>query len=256
MKTSKYSTFLKLTALGQLLALSGLSAQEGHLSAADLYEEDLEETITVSDPLEAINRYTFEINDFVYMNLLQPLADGYQAITPDPVEEGASNFFANLRYPVRLAGNLLQGRLEGAWVETGRFAINSTVGVAGIFTPADGVNGFEAIPSEDIGQALGSWGLGEGPYLVLPLLGPSNLRDFVGYLGDRTVDPFSEPFSLTNEHNWDWNWEWEAALSATELTVRSPSLVERYVQMKGSSIDPYSALKNGYTQYRRKAIEK
>jgi phospholipid-binding lipoprotein MlaA len=256
MKMFNSKTLLKLTGLGLLSALASLNAQDPYLGAEDFYEEDLEGTISVSDPLEPINRLTYGFNDFVYMRLVQPLADGYQAITPDPVEEGASNFFSNLKYPVRLAGNLLQGRFEGAWVETGRFAVNSTLGVAGIFTPADEMQGFEPIPKEDIGQALGSWGIGEGPYLVLPLLGPSNVRDFVGYLGDRTVDPFSEPLSLTNEHNWDWNWEWEAALSATEFTVRSPSLIERYIQMKGSSIDPYSALKNGYTQFRRKAIEK
>jgi len=229
-----------------------LQAAEGYLSEEDFYEEEIEGTIDVSDPLEPINRYTFKFNDFVYLNLVQPLADGYQAVTPDPVEEGANNFFYNLKYPVRLAGNLLQGRFDGAWVETGRFAMNTTVGIAGVFTPADKVNGFAPIPKEDIGQALGSWGLGEGPYLVLPLLGPSNLRDLGGYVGDRAVNPLKEPFSLID----DWNWEWRLALSATEFTVESPSLMDRYLRLKGSAIDPYSSLKNGYTQFRRAAIEK
>ncbi len=217
---------------------------------ADLYGDDIAAGISVDDPLEAINRVTFDLNDFVYLNLFEPVADGYAAITPDPVEEGASNFFNNLKYPVRLAGNLLQGRFDGAWVETGRFAINTTVGIVGIFTPADSVEGFEPIASEDVGQALGAWGVSEGPYLVLPLLGPSNLRDLLGFVGDRAVNPLKEPFAA----NESWNWEWKLALAGSEIIANSPSMIERYKQLKGNSIDPYGAMKNGYTQYRKSAI--
>lgn len=251
MKISAYNQLSFLFLLTSLLPI-GMHAAEGYLSEEDFYQEEIEGSIEVSDPFETVNRYTFQFNDFVYLNLVQPLADGYQTVTPDPVEKGASNFFYNLKYPVRLAGNLLQGRLDGAWVETGRFAINTTVGIAGVFTPADKVEGFAPIPKEDIGQALGSWGVGEGPYLVLPLLGPSNLRDLGGRIGDRAVNPLDEPFSLID----DWNWEWRLALPATEFIVDSPSLMERYMRLKGSAIDPYSSLKNGYTQFRRSAIEK
>lgn len=250
MKTLPFKLLAVLFVFASLLPFAG-NAAEAYLSEKALYEEDLDGGIEVSDPLETVNRYTFKFNDLVYLNLVQPLAEGYQAITPDPVEKGAVNFFDNLKYPVRLVGNLLQGRVDGAWVETGRFAINTTVGMAGVLTPADGIKGFAPIPKEDIGQALGSWGLGEGPYLVLPLLGPSNLRDLGGRIGDRSVNPLKEPFSLID----DWNWEWRSALTATEFTVRSPSLIERYKRMKGSAIDPYSSLKNGYTQFRRAAIE-
>lgn len=237
--------------LWTLVGFSGpLIATEDFLSEEELYENDVVEIVRVSDPFESINRVTFKFNDFLYRNLVEPLADGYTAITPDPVEAGATNFFYNLRYPVRLVGNLLQGRLQGAWVETGRFAINTTVGVAGIFTPADSVEGFEPIASEDVRQALGAWGIGEGPYLVLPLLGPSNLRELGGYLGDRAVNPFSQPFTVLDE------WEWRTGYSATSFVVGSPILIERYQQMKGSAIDPYSSLKNAYIQYRRAAVEK
>jgi phospholipid-binding lipoprotein MlaA len=254
MKTSKSKINL-LALFITCLALSGLvsvtSAQEGFLSDEDLYGDDVQQTESFDDPLESINRYTFKFNDFVYVNLLQPLVDGYTAITPDPIEKGASNFFRNLRYPVRLAGNLLQGRFQGAWVETGRFAMNSTVGLAGVMTPGDSVDGFAAIPAEDVGQALGAWGIGEGAYLVLPLLGPSNLRDLGGLIGDRAVNPLDEPFSAIN----DWNWEWQLAFSATEFVVASPSIMDRYKQMKGTAIDPYGSLKNAYMQYRRTAVD-
>ena len=224
---------------------------QDYLSEESLFEEKIEGTVAVYDPFEPVNRFTFAVNDLVLLNLVQPLANGYQAITPDPVEESASNFMRNLKYPVRLVGNLLQGRVRGAWVETGRFAVNSTVGVAGLFTPADGIEGLEQIPQEDIGQALGSWGIGEGPYLVLPLLGPSNFRDFGGLIADRAVNPLDEPFSVAD----DWDWEWSAALAGTEFIVVSPTIVDRYLQMKGSAIDPYSSLKNSYTQFRQGAIE-
>ena len=250
MKTAHFRFACCWAALFGLVCAPALFAQDSYLSEEDFFNEVIAEEAPISDPLESLNRYTFEFNDFVYMNMLQPIADGYTAITPDPVEEGASNFFYNLKYPVRLAGNLLQGKFEGAWVETGRFAINSTVGLGGVMTPADHVDGFEPISAEDIGQAMGAWGIGEGPYLVLPLLGPSNLRDLGGLIGDRAVNPLKEPYSLID----DWNWEWRLALSGSEFIANSPSLLDRYVQMKGGAIDPYSSLKNGYTQFRRGAI--
>lgn len=245
-----YSRFTTLCAclLGSLLPLA-LSAQ-AYLDDSDFFEEDLDGDTGISDPLESLNRVTFQVNDFVIVNVVKPLADGYQAITPDTVETAASNFFRNLKYPVRLVGNLLQGRVEGALKETGRFAINSTVGIAGLMTPADSVDGLAPIPAEDIGQALGSWGIGEGPYLVLPLLGPSNLRDLFGFVGDRMVNPLDEPFSAID----DWSWEWEVALGVSEFVVVSPTLVDRYLQIKGSAIDPYGSVKNGFTQMRRRAI--
>ena len=250
MNLSKFSICAAVAVFAPALSvLSG--AEDAYLSEETLYTEDMSATAAVPDPFEPVNRVTFGFNDFVYTKLVQPLADGYTAITPDPVEESARNFFDNLNYPVRLAGNLLQGRLRGAWVETGRFAINSTVGVGGLFTPADAVDGFGPIPKEDVGQALGAWGIAEGPYLVLPLLGPSNVRDFGGYLGDRAVQPLEEPFSLID----DWNWEWRAAIPATEFIVRSPDLVDRYKRMRGQAIDPYSSLKNAFTQQRRAAVE-
>jgi len=124
------------------------------------------------------------------------------------------------------------------------------MGVLGVFTPADGIEGYEPIPKEDIGQALGSWGIGEGPYLVLPLLGSSNLRELGGLLGDRVVNPLDQPFSVMDS----WNWEWQVGVNVTEFTVSSPSIVDRYVRLKGSAIDPYSSVKNTYIQFRRAAV--
>jgi len=252
MKIQKFNPITWLAALASLICASALSAQVTNLTEDEsFFYEDVSPANDVFDPLEAINRYTFQFNDFVYLKVFDPLVAGYTAITPDPVERGASNFFQNLRYPVRLAGNLLQGRLKGAWVETGRFAINSTVGLAGILRPADTMEAFAPIKPEDVGQALASWGIGEGPYLVLPLLGPSNLRDLGGLVGDRAVNPLKEPYSVISH----WNWEWQLALTGTELIARSPSMMEQYKSFKGTAIDPYSSMRNGYTQFRRGAVE-
>lgn len=251
MKTQKFKRPLAWLSFIALLAVSTLNAQVRNLTEDEaFFYEEIDESADVYDPFESVNRYTFEFNDYVFSNTVQPLVDAYTAVTPDPVEEGASNFFHNLRYPVRLASNLLQGRFKGAWVETGRFAINSTVGIVGILTPADDYEGFAPINSEDFGQVFAVWGFGEGPYLVLPFLGPSNLRDLVGFVGDRAVNPLKEPFSVID----DWNWEWQLALFGTEYIARSPQIIERYKQLKNSAIDPYSSLKNGYTQYRRVVV--
>ena len=203
----------------------------------------------VSDPFENVNRVTFKFNDFVYMNVVQHVANGYTAITPDPVERGASNFFKNLGYPVRLTGNLLQGHFKGAWVETERFAVNTTLGLAGIYKAADRFESLQPIDPEDVGLAFGAWGIGSGPYLVLPVFGPSNCRDLVGFIGDRAVNPLKKPLSVIE------NYRWQFALDATGIAVNSPRLMDLYIQMKDGAIDPYSAMKNGYSQRRRSMIE-
>lgn len=253
---TKSKSRIGILLLGLWLAPCLVSGQDAatdadYLTEEDLYAEDLPNAVVVSDPFESVNRVTFQFNDFVYMKLLQPVAKGYTTVTPEPVQRGAINFFQNLKYPIRLAGNLLQGRLEGAWVETGRFAVNTTVGIAGVMRPADSIEWLAPIQPEDVGQAFGAWGIGEGPYLVLPLLGPSNLRDLGGYVGNRAVNPLQEPFSLID----DWDWEWRLGLTASELITTSPVILKRYFDLKGQAIDPYSSMKNGYTQMRRAAVK-
>lgn len=252
----RYKKHESLRIFGVFLALcasvSVLQADEfddDFLSEEELYGDFEEETVVVRDPLESVNRVTFKFNDFVYSHVLRHVSNGYTAITPDPIEQGATNFFDNLLYPVRLTGNLLQGRFKGAWVETERFAVNTTLGVAGVCRAADRFERMQPIASEDVGQAFGAWGIGEGPYLVLPILGPSNCRDLVGYVGDLSVHPLRKPFSLIEDSTWQF------AFDATEAVVRSPSSLELYFQMKDSAFDPYSSMKNGYSQMRRSMVE-
>jgi len=223
---------------------------ESYVTMEELFDEGMEQIApAVRDPFEPVNRVIFKFNNFLYLNVFNPVARTYEWVTPDPLEKRFSNFFENLGTPVRLVGNILQGKWDGALNESGRFLVNSTIGIAGLFRPADEVSFLEQMPQEDIGQALGSWGFKEGPYILLPVLGPSSFRDLIGRVGDRAVDPFKLPFAQFDE------WEVRTAYSVGGILVNSPSIVDRYKQMKGGALDPYVALRNGYFQYRSAAIE-
>jgi phospholipid-binding lipoprotein MlaA len=141
------------------------------------------------DPWEGFNRAMFGVHRAVDNAVLEPVARGYRAITPRPVRGGVRNFLRNLNAPVIFANDLLQGEFKRAGSTAGRFAINSTVGIAGILDPATSI-GLER-HDEDFGQTLAVWGVPSGPYLFLPLLGPSNIRDSAGRGVDIALDPIT-----------------------------------------------------------------
>ena len=142
------------------------------------------------DPLEGINRDIYNFNAFADRYLTRPIALGYRKVLPDPVERGVGRFFDNLGELSSAVNNLAQGKGYSSASNTGRFLINSTVGIAGIFDVADNI-GLDKQDSEDFGQTLATWGVGSGPYLVLPFLGPSTLRDAPSRLVDRYFDPLT-----------------------------------------------------------------
>ena len=141
----------------------------------------------ISDPFESTNRAVFEFNHVINQAVIHPAVEGYRFVVPDPAREGVSNFLVHLKSPVRFANQLLQGDLEGAGNEALRTVVNTFVGVGGIFDVA-GYEGYEY----DFGQTLAVWGVPHGPYLVVPLIGPSSARDYVGY----AVDSFADPLRL------------------------------------------------------------
>lgn len=144
----------------------------------------------VSDPWEGFNRAMFSFNDGLDTYALKPLAKGYQAVTPDVVETGVNNFFENLSDVGGTVNALLQGKPDAAVENFARFAFNTTIGLGGVFDVATpmGITKHE----EDFGQTLAAWGVGAGPYVVLPLFGPSTVRDGVGLIPDALVDPVNE----------------------------------------------------------------
>ncbi|NTV14593.1 MAG: VacJ family lipoprotein [Desulfobulbaceae bacterium] len=200
----------------------------------------------VADPLERLNRFFFSFNDKVYFWLLKPVATGYRVVVPKPARISVGNFFFNLKSPSRLVNSLLQAKFGRGRDEFTRFVVNSTIGVAGLWDPAR--SWFNLAPSdEDLGQTLGKYGMGNGIYLCLPVLGPASLRDGVGLLGDYFLDPVSYLY-LNNEN--------EAALGIrSEETVNRTSLtLGDYEDFKSATFDPYSAMRDSYIQLRNSKI--
>ncbi len=199
---------------------------------------------TVYDPLEPLNRSIFQVNEAVDFIVIRPISATYRQVVPDPLQEMVTNFLRNLATPVTLLNELLQGDLEGAEVAVTRFFLNSTVGLAGLIDIA-GYNTPElAHRSEDFGQTLGVWGVGDGPYLVLPLLGPTNLRDGVG----RIVDTASDPLTYYDDETFAWT---RLGLTAVDARARSLDALD---EVKRSSIDYYAAIRSLYWQNRRSEI--
>ncbi|HVN85965.1 MAG TPA: VacJ family lipoprotein [Candidatus Binatia bacterium] len=195
------------------------------------------------DPIEPVNRAIFWFNDQVDIYVLEPVAKGYDKITSDRVKRCVSNFFQNLRFPISAVNDLLQGKLVATGSDFGRFAVNTTVGLAGLFDPATDW-GME-FHDEDLGQTFGYWGLPAGPYLVLPLWGPSNIRDAVGLAGDSAaaVYPWFVPVYYS--------------IGAQGVkTINGRALLLREVkQLKEASVDYYSAVRNAYNQRRETLIQ-
>ena len=208
--------------------------------AADELEVD---GAAMSDPFEGFNRGMFAFNDWVYANLLDPVSKGYTAIMPDPFETGIENFFSNLRFPVRVVNHTLQGNLDLAGKETGRFLVDSTVGVLGFMKPSDDIPDL-ANGDTDLGMTFGTWGIDHGPYLILPFIGPSSTRDLIGFIGDSFLDP-------TNLIDED---EVRIGLGALDFINRSDEILINYDRVVESSLDPYIAIKDIYQKRRNQDL--
>ncbi|HLU62543.1 MAG TPA: VacJ family lipoprotein [Gammaproteobacteria bacterium] len=189
------------------------------------------------DPWERYNRAMYQFNDSVDRAVLKPVAKGYRAITPDPVEKGVSNFFSNLSYPLVIVNQLLQGDFLDALSDTGRFLVNTTIGIGGIFDPATHF-GLEA-HNEDFGQTLGRWGVPSGPYLVLPFLGPSTVRDTGALVADFQYDPMVQLFDEPERY---YVWALGIVNMRAQLLDLDPQLQSAY--------DPYAFIRDAYLQRR------
>lgn len=244
---------LSAARLAALFALSiwTASAQAANPTAAE--ETDEYALARVSDPLEPMNRAFFRFNDGFYTHVLRPFAHGYERVVPSPVRRGIGNFFTNLKFPVRFVSSVLQAKPRRAAQETGKFLLNSTVGLAGLVRVSDSVPELSAVPAEDVGQTLGIWGLGAGPYLVLPFLGPSSLRDTVGLAGNALLNPVS--WSATERTVTGYDSTWRYSLQAVDLMNSTPDQLRTYDSFKQSAVDPYISVRHGYLQHRAAAIK-
>jgi len=193
------------------------------------------------DPWERVNRTTFKVNTALDHAIARPVARGYKKVVPEPVRNSVSNFMDNLFYPVTMANDLLQLKFKGFGQDTGRFLLNTTVGVGGLFDPASQV-GLQK-NNEDLGQTLGYWGVKSGPYLMIPILGPSDVRDGIGRVGDGFLSPLSYV---------DNNWIRYGIYGAGVVDIRYRLLPQDH--LLDESYDPYSFLRNAYLQRREYEI--
>ncbi|MCC7305039.1 MAG: VacJ family lipoprotein [Alphaproteobacteria bacterium] len=201
--------------------------------------------VTISDPFEGFNRRSFAFNDAISDNVIHPVLKGYRAVVPKPAREGLRNFLRNLRSPMTIANQVLQGDVEGASGAFIRAAVNTVFGFGGVFDIADKAG----LPyeQEDFGQTLAVWGVGNGPYVVVPLLGPSSVRDYAGYFVDSYADPLRWYL-----YNTDREGVYYAKLGVEYLDLRE-SLMDVLEDLEKSSIDYYAAVRSTYYQ-RREAL--
>jgi phospholipid-binding lipoprotein MlaA len=198
-----------------------------------------------NDPYEKTNRQVFELNQKLDDHVARPIAVFYNHAVPRPVRRGIHNVLANLGIPVTFINDVLQGETKRAAQSLGRFTINSTVGLGGIFDPA----AHAGIPAhtEDFGQTLAVYGAREGPYLVLPLIGPDNPRDLVGQIADIFLDPFTYLRYRSDTY-------WNGGKAALNVADGRSSNIKTIDALQSSSIDYYASVRSLYRQNRNQEI--
>ena len=215
----------------------------------DEYDDDDDEYADddvklISDPLVQANTDMYNLNDTLYFAALKPVARGYGYIIPEELRVSIVNVFYNIRFPVRFLNCLFQGKGQKATYEFGRFFINTTVGFLGLANVA--ANYPELQPSkEDLGQTFAVWGIGYGPYVMLPFLGPSSVRDALGRLGDTFLDPiWWIPVDF-------WT---SIGIRAGEAVNETSLRIGEYEALKAAALDPYVMIRNAWVQNRNKLI--
>lgn len=206
------------------------------------YAYKTSEDSKISDPLESVNRVIYGFNMFLDKILIKPVAKAYKKVVPEVGRKGISNVLQNLTEPVTFANSILQADAENTFTTFWRFAINSTVGIAGLFDVAK--HGGLEHRGEDLGQTFGKYGIGNGPYLMLPVIGPSNTRDILGSVGDSFMDPYNytvDEYGIAGRN----------ILEGLDTRVELLGLLD---DIEESSLDPYATIRSLYTQKRNDEI--
>lgn len=228
-------------------ALLALMLTSGCASVQAGYGEGSGSGDEVSDPIESWNRKVFDFNLILDDIIGRPVAEAYRTILPESARDSIRNFFRNLKAPITLANNLLQGEGKRAQITTMRFLINSTVGIAGLFDVAFDMG--YSHHSEDFGQTLAIFGVGEGPYLIFPILGPSTVRDASG----KAVDIFLNPLTYVASANGHDVYLY-ALRGIKGLDFRSRN-IETLDQLRRDALDYYSLIRSVYRQHRKNEIK-
>lgn len=200
--------------------------------------------IRVFDPIEPVNRAIFAFNHEFYRFIIRPIASGYKFIFPKLVRDSIDNVYENVTFPVRFVNHTLQARFDRAGQELGSFVVNSVAGIGGIWHPSEKISWLQNVPNADTGQTFAKWGIPHGPYIVLPVLGPTTLRDFVGMAGDYALNPVNwATFVFGGE-------VWTMAIT-TPNTVRTfPKRMDEYDAATKQAVDRYVGVRTAYIQFR------
>jgi phospholipid-binding lipoprotein MlaA len=239
------SRIFKVIVLSLFIATSSMAGSDGQNELSKNTNGE------VKDCFETVNRGIFAFNQAIDGLIFEPLAKGYLHL-PSPIRTGTSNFVGNLSTLLTIPNNVLQGDLGIAGKNTLRFIVNSTVGIIGIFDPASamGLNSYE---KEDYGQTLGKWGMGEGCYLVLPVLGPSTARDAIGSLGNYMGGDAWYNVTVRNDTHYFSDFDYYASKGAGGVDFRAKNF-DDINNLEENSIDFYASVKSLYLQDRRKRI--
>lgn len=195
----------------------------------------------INDPYEQMNRKIFAFNRGFDRAILRPISSGYRAVLPKPAQDGVSNVMRNLREPWVFVNDLLQFKFERAGLTLSRFILNTTFGIGGLFKASDNIG----VPyhSEDLGQTLAAWGIGDGAYWVVPFLGPSNGRDFAGFTGGIFLDPVTLYLNSENQTTLTWT---RAGIDVLDARVRLHDSIDALYAEE----DPYVVMRSLYLQNR------
>ena len=226
------------------------------LSMVFLTNTNADEKYSANECFEKFSRGTLKFNQALDKAIFKPIAKGYRVL-PQPIRTGTNNFVSNLRSLLSFSNNVLQGDLKSAGNTAGRFAINTTVGILGVFDPASKM-GLEKKSREDFGQTLGVWGSGAGCYFVLPILGPTTTRDAVGLIGNVFIDPVyhlthnsETDIVVGNENLSEHNYYYYRGTDAVDFRSKN---IESFDSLEKNSIDFYASLKSLYLQNRQQRI--
>ena len=239
------SRIFKVIILSLFIATSSMAGSDGQNELSKNTNGE------VKDCFETVNRGIFAFNQAIDGLIFEPLAKGYLHL-PSPIRTGTSNFVGNLSTLLTIPNNVLQGDLGIAGKNTLRFIVNSTVGIIGIFDPASAV-GLNSYEKEDYGQTLGSWGVGEGCYVVLPVLGPSTARDAIGSLGNYLGGDAWYNVTVRNDTRYFSDFDYYASKGAGGVDFRAKNF-DDINNLEENSIDFYASVKSLYLQDRRKRI--
>jgi len=230
-----------------LLSSNAFAASDGDL---ELSKKD-KTNKTTKDCFEPLNRATFSLNEGLDKIILKPIAKGYRTL-PSPIRTSTSNVLDNLSNLITIPNNVLQGELGKAGINTGRLLINSTIGILGIFDVAESL-GFPEYEKEDYGQTLGRWGVGPGCYLVLPVLGPTTIRDTAGsFINVMGGDPYyNASVNGNNEYLSDKIYMTSKIIGAIDFRAKN---IESLDNLEKNSMDFYASVRSLYLQNRQKKI--